>query len=232
MRKLENSAGMKTKVKSIQKQDIPAGNFLSWLHHTREAQITGEGTSVPCSECRACCTSSYFIHIKPEERQTLARIPEELLFSAPGLPEGNMVLGYDKNGHCPMFINNECSIYEDRPQTCRDYDCRVFPATALSPGKDKPLISQRATRWTFDFPSPQDQRHMAAVQAAAQFLKKHVEDFSSEFVPKNPTQQAVLAIRVYPVFLNFSDTSEKTNPEDKNPKIVQAVLDAYIEFLI
>ena len=144
-----------------QEPEISTDGFLSWLRRTRQAQRTDEGISVPCGACRACCTSSYFIHIRPDETETLAKIPQELLFAAPGLPKGHVVLGYDKNGHCPMFIDNQCSIYADRPQTCRTYDCRIFPATGIPAGSEKPLIAQQAGRWKFAFPTTQDHKHFA-----------------------------------------------------------------------
>jgi hypothetical protein len=30
----------------------------------------------------------------------------------------------NKNGGCAMFIDNKCSIYDDRPLACRQFDCR------------------------------------------------------------------------------------------------------------
>jgi Fe-S-cluster containining protein len=163
---------------------------------------------VPCGDCRGCCTSSYFIHVRPDEKETLAHIPKKLLFAAPGLPKGNLLMGYNERGHCPMFVDNQCSIYAHRPQTCRDYDCRVFPATGLSPGDEKPLISRQADRWKFAFTSPEDRKHLAAVRAAAKFLRRHADLFPEGFVPANPTQQAVLALRIYEVFLDSPPASK------------------------
>ena len=90
-----------------EQQDLPAGGFSSWLRRTRSAQLEEDGVDVPCGECNACCKSSYFIHIRPEETQTLARIPGELLFAAPGLPEGNVLLGYYEIGHSLMLIDEK-----------------------------------------------------------------------------------------------------------------------------
>jgi hypothetical protein len=74
-----------------------------WLQEFTDAQYLEKGASVPCGDCRGCCTSGYFIHIQPHEKATLAAIPKKLLFPAPGLPKGNVLLGYRENGHCPMF---------------------------------------------------------------------------------------------------------------------------------
>jgi hypothetical protein len=188
---------------------LQTDGFSSWLRNTRRALRTDSGAEVLCGECKACCTSSYFIHIKPEEIQTLERIPEELMFAAPGLPEGNMLLGFDEKGHCPMFINNKCSIYDYRPQTCRQYDCRIFTATGLHVDGDRVLISRQAGLWKFNFPEQQDQKDFSAVQSAAKFIQDHAECFPPGFIPGNSPQQAVLAIKVYKVFLNLNGETKK-----------------------
>lgn len=157
---------------------------------------------VPCGDCRLCCTSSYFIHIKSDETEALARIPRDLLFPAPGLPQGFKLLGYDEKGHCPMFIENQCSIYEHRPQACRKYDCRIFPATGLSLEKERMRLSQHTERWKFSFESEIDHSLFAAVRAAARFILEYADTFPAGFIPANLPQQAVFAIKVYEVFLS------------------------------
>jgi len=210
-----------------EQQDLPAGRFSSWLRRTRSAQAKENGADVPCGECNACCRSSYFIHIRPEETQTLARIPREFLFAAPGLPEGHVLLGYDENGHCPMLIDNKCSIYAHRPLTCRTYDCRIFPAAGLAAGDDdKALITQQIRRWQFSFPTKLDHHQQAAVQAAARFLRERAECFPAGVVPSNSTQLAILAIKVYDVFLKYSDESGKTGRVPPDLEVVKAVIEA------
>ena len=214
----------------IQEQNMPVGGFLSWLLRTRRALITEAAVDVPCGECRACCTSSYFIHIGPDETETLARIPKELLFPAPRLPKGNVLLGYDKKGHCPLFINNTCSIYDQRPRTCATYDCRIFPATGLSAGDDRALICQQARRWKFDFPTTEDHRAFSAVRAAAAFLRERAVCFPAGFVPSNTTQQAVIAIEVYEVFLSVAQESLNSESADIEGGIAEAIIVAYKRF--
>ncbi len=213
-----------------ERKAIPAGDFSSWLRRFRQAQQLQETMEVPCGSCRACCTSSYFIHIGPGETRTLARIPRKLLFPAPGLPKGHVVMGYDEKGHCPMFADNECSIYEDRPQTCRDYDCRVFPASGLSAGDNKPLISAQAERWRFSFPADEGRRRIDAAKRAARFLRKYASLFPGGFVPQNPTQQAVVALKVHEVFLEPSADPAPGETNDSIKNICGAVVDAYKRF--
>ena len=119
--------------------------------------------AVPCGSCRACCTSSQFVHIAPDETDTLAHVPTALRFPAPGLPRGHVVLGYDEHGWCPMLVDDTCSIYEHRPRTCRTYDCRVFAATGVDPGRTQPAIAERVASWRFDV---DDRRRWDAVRAA------------------------------------------------------------------
>ena len=219
-------------VKDIAEQQyLPAGRFSSWLRRTRSAQKKEDGADVPCGECTACCTSSYFVHIRPEETQALSWIPRELLFPAPGLPKGNVLLGYDENGHCPMLVDDKCSIYEHRPLTCRTYDCRVFTAAGMTAGDDdKALITQRVQRWQFSHPTKRDRHQHAAVQAAARFLRERAEYFPAGFVPSNPTQLAILAIKVSDVFLKYIDESGKTGGISPDLEIAQAVIEASEKF--
>lgn len=181
---------------------LPAGDFSTWLKQTRDAQLKPMDIDVACGTCTACCTSSYFIHIRPDDKAAIAHIPKELMFPAPGLPKGNMVLGFDENGHCPMLVDNRCSIYEHRPQTCRTYDCRLFTAVGIAAGgDDKKLINQQAERWLFNYPSLRDHTEQQAVSAAITFLQSNEKLFPVDFVPVNSTQLALLAIKVYHVFL-------------------------------
>jgi Fe-S-cluster containining protein len=182
---------------------LPAGNFSSWLSGMQRA-LRGEAASdVACDDCTACCTSSQFVHIGPEETATLAHIPSELLFAAPRLPKGHLVLGYDQNGHCPMLVDHQCSIYEHRPVTCRTYDCRIFPAVGMEQEPaDKPAIARQAQRWEFTFDTRADRDRYAATRAAATMLRDQPGRSSGGVVPSNPTQLAVLAIEIHADFLS------------------------------
>jgi hypothetical protein len=189
--------------------DLPAGDFSSWLSDMQSALRGDRGSDVPCNGCTACCTSSQFVHIGPDETDTLSHIPAELLFPAPRLPRGHVLLGYDERGHCPMLIDNQCSIYEHRPQACRTYDCRVFPAAGLEiDDDDKVLIAQRANRWQFNFPQPADRDQHDAVRAAATFIREHEDLLPTGSAPANVTQHAVLAIEMHAEFLR---SDEKTD---------------------
>ncbi len=181
--------------------DLPAGDFATWLIEIREA-IEGEGTTdVPCGTCVSCCSSSQFVHIAPDERDALAHIPKALLFPAPRLPRGHVLMGYDEHGRCPMLRAAGCSIYEHRPRTCRTYDCRVFPAAGVLPDEpDKALIASQATRWQFTFHDAETVNAAAAARAAAEFLRNRASDLG-EAAPHTTTQLAVAAIEAHDLFI-------------------------------
>jgi len=194
--------------------------------------MTGSGVDVPCGDCNACCRSSYFIHIRPDETQTIANINRKLLFAAPGLPKGNLVMGYDQHGHCPMLIADKCSVYAHRPHTCRAYDCRIFTATGISAGDDdnKIQVNQRIQRWQFSYPEKRDLDEYAAVQAAALFLREHADCFPTGVVPSNATQLAVMAIKVYEVFLTDNDDLSETGRVTPDLEVAQAIIEVNEQF--
>ena len=175
--------------------DLDAGPFSSWLAGMQGALRGERASDVPCDGCTACCTSSQFVHIEPDETETLAHIPEALLFPAPLAPLGHVLLGYDERGHCPMLVDDRCSIYEHRPRTCRTYDCRIFPATGIAVDAhdpDKDAIARRARRWRFSFPSDDDRSEYEAVRSAA---SSPLDD--DQLGPKpSATQRAVVAIEI------------------------------------
>lgn len=216
---------------ATEQQDPPAGDFSSWLCHARSALITESGTEVDCGECIACCISSLFIHIRPEETRTLGRIRKDILVAAPGLPKGHVLLGYDKNGFCPMLINGKCSIYEHRPLTCRNYDCRVFTAAGITAGgRDRARITERVRRWKFSCPTERDRDEHLAIQAAAKFIQEHAEYFPGGKIPSNPGQLAILAIKVYDVFLKKDGGPAKTGCASSDIEVANAIVEACREF--
>ena len=178
---------------------LDAGPFSEWLRSVRAALSGGGDADVPCGGCSACCTTSHFVHVGPEEARTLARIPRELLFPAPGLPDGNVLLGYDEHGRCPMLAGGRCSVYDDRPLTCRTYDCRVFAAAGID--ADRAPITRLTRRWEFSYPTQDDRDRHAAVRAAARFARERAQCFTGALPPDDPVGVALLALKVSDVFL-------------------------------
>jgi Fe-S-cluster containining protein len=206
---------------------LPAGAFAAWLAGMERALGHQGESDVPCGACTSCCTSSQFVHIEPDETETLARIPVALQFPAPRAPKGHVLLGYDERGRCPMLIDDACSIYEHRPRTCRTYDCRVFPATGVvieDPAQQ--AIARRAQRWEFDHPAEADRVEHEAVRAAAVFIRDHEDQLPESIVPVNATQRAVLAIRVHDAFLRDEGEAGRRVIADPDAVVFDAVVRA------
>ncbi len=209
---------------------MPAGEFSQWLHSTWHAQQGGNaGANVPCGDCNACCRSSMFIHIRADETRSLKRIPKQLLFPVPGLPKGHVLMGYDRNGRCPMLVDDRCSIYQDRPQTCRDYDCRIFAATGIAlDEKVQADIAAQVKAWRFTYPAERDRQEHEAVRAAAMFLQQNARLFPPRALPLNPVQLALTALKVYTVFHDLMQPGMGTRRGDT--EIVKAIMAALEQF--
>ncbi|HEX5585867.1 MAG TPA: hypothetical protein VFZ17_01030, partial [Acidimicrobiia bacterium] len=158
-------------------QPLAGGDFASWLTSMRGALRGEHDAVVPCGSCVACCTASQFVHVGPDEHDALAHIPSTLLFPAPGLPRGHVVLGYDEHGCCPMLVDGQCSIYDHRPRACRTYDCRIFTAAGVEPdGVGTAAIAARVRRWRFEYPRDRDRALQHAVRAAAAHARRGGDD--------------------------------------------------------
>ena len=214
------------KPQSPRTPELPAGGFSEWLCRTRSALVDESGADVPCGGCSACCTTSHFVHVRPDETDTLAHIPHELLFPAPGLPRGNVLLGYDKAGRCPMLTGDLCSIYEQRPLTCRNYDCRVFAAAGIA--ADQQAITLRTRRWKFGYAAQDDRDRHASVRAAAAFLQTHTGSFPAAAALRDPMHVAILAVKVCDVFAGGGAPGASGGALDA--EIVKAVMKAGARF--
>jgi uncharacterized protein len=182
-------------------QPIAAGPFGQWLQQARAALQGNGGMDVPCGDCVGCCTSSYSILLRPRDA-ALDVVPVKFLSSVPGLAYPHAKMNPLANGHCPMFQQGKCSIYAQRPQTCLDYDCRVFAAAGIPTGDNRPVINRRIRQWRFTYESTVDSQAHVAVQAAAAFLASHAAMFPNGWLPNNPSGIAVLAVKIYEVFMD------------------------------
>ena len=206
------------------KVKVSAGVFSSWLRRCRYMLLADTGMDVPCGDCRACCTSSKFVTVRPDEKVTLSRIPEKYLFRAPLQPGGNLVMGYDENGHCPMFRENRCTIYHDRPAACRNFDCRVFSAAGVQPDGKDAAICRQVNLWKFEYPCDSDRYLHKCVGDAARFIKDKPHRFPGGRVPEDTVQIAISSIKACTVFIT-EQNGPAIGQTDKAAavRIVQAV---------
>ena len=60
-------------------QDLPAGDFSSWLRLAPDALFGRRRNRCGLRDCIDGCIVSQFIHIEPEESEVLGRVPREIL---------------------------------------------------------------------------------------------------------------------------------------------------------
>lgn len=196
-----------------------AGEFLDWLQDTLAAFTSGQGASVPCGDCRACCRAGYFIPVRHHEWSTLAAIPARLLVGPPGTGgDGDQLISTTRRGDCALLRDGACAIYRDRPQACRDYDCRLFAAAGIQSGLGG--IDRQAGRWRFRYDGEESRRTHAAVRAAARFVVEHAQAFPGGRVPQRPADIAVVALKSHRVFLGA--TRQWRVPEEVARAVVHA----------
>jgi hypothetical protein len=181
-------------------QPVDAGPFGKWLA-TMRAVLRGErDADVPCGNCIGCCVSSYPIPLRPEDVRARAEVPEAFLLGRTGSGE-RWLMGFREDGRCPFMNERKCGIYADRPQTCRDYDCRIYAAAGVVPDGERPVIEQRVREWVFTFESDAQRAEAAAVRRAARFVRANAALFPASVRAGSATAAAVLAVKAYPVFM-------------------------------
>jgi len=189
---------------------VSGGEFSRWLHDYLRAQTAAEPTGdVPCGDCNACCKASYFIPIRSEERETIALIPASRLTRAANDNEPKWALDQSYGGSCPMLVDDACSIYAQRPRTCRRYDCRVFFATGVGPGSGpRTAVNERVWRWRFDYPSELVVASQSAVLSAVAFLQRCANLINP--APTNTAELAKASVLVHELFLEPTTQTDAT----------------------
>lgn len=202
---------------------IDAGPFGRWLVQAQAALRGRGGMHVPCGECVGCCTSHYSILLRPDDA-ALDIVPASVLSAVPGMHYPHAKMNPRGDGTCPMFNAGRCSIYAQRPQTCLDYDCRVFAAAGLEAGQDKPVINRRIREWKFSYESDAERALHRAIQSAARFIQHHADAFPAGWVPRVPAGVAVLALKVHHLFITSNQPMASIADQ------VTAVMQASIAF--
>jgi Fe-S-cluster containining protein len=76
-------------------------------------------TDVPCGECNKCCSLSPHLTTEEFESGKYAYT----FYKVDGEDNPVVAIPRNKNG-CMYLIENKCSIYADRPLSCKQFDCR------------------------------------------------------------------------------------------------------------
>ena len=199
---------------------VPAGSFGVWLSGMR-AVLRGQcEADVPCGDCVGCCVSTYMIPLRPDDSQVLGSVPDRYLMIERQGAGIRYQMKPREDGTCPVFNDGGCSLYAHRPQTCRDYDCRVYSATGLVPDGDRPVIRERVEAWRFSYSSETELADARAIRSAAAFLLANRAAFPPGFRMESAAAAAVLAMKVYPVFREGRDQGI---PEHTVARILEAL---------
>lgn len=176
---------------------------------------------VPCDGCVGCCVSSYAIALRPADKVALSAVPaRHLRLPVTG---GLAMMGYREDGTCPMLETGRCTIYADRPQTCRDYDCRIYAATGLMPDGQRPVIQERVREWRFEYLREEEAEQREALVRAAAFIREHAALFPPAARAQSAAAAAVLAVKAWPLFVN----KKGDGPKDLSPlELTGRVLEA------
>jgi uncharacterized protein len=202
---------------------IDAGAFSEWLAAMR-AVLRGEREAdVPCGGCVGCCVSSYPIPLRPGDELARAQVPEQYLLGSAATGE-RWLMGFREDGSCPFLEARSCSIYAGRPQTCRDYDCRIYAAAGLLPDGNRPVIAERVSAWKFTYASDQEQRDARAVREAAQFIQANRARFPPAMRAGSATAVAVLSVKIYPLFISGMPAQQPVE------QLLRLVIDAVRDF--
>jgi hypothetical protein len=181
---------------------VDAGSFGAWLAAMRAVLRGEKSADVPCGSCTGCCVSSYPIPLRTTDHVALERVPSRYLHLPAGAGSGFARMGFRDDGSCPLLSASGCSIYSDRPQTCRDYDCRIYAAAGLLPDGERPVIRQRVLAWQFGHETAEDQALAAALRRAADFICSHAALFPVAMRAGSATAAAVLAVKTCELFLD------------------------------
>lgn len=137
------------------------GSLTRWLRHL-EADLKRDRVEVPCGSCRACCSDPHFhANLTEHEAQRFAYVEYC----------GQKVLPKKADGTCVHLIGGNCSIYAERPRTCRIFDCRYF-MFGLPLHNDCTVMREAVEQWEpFKLPTTEDKVAFGACLAIVMALQ-------------------------------------------------------------
>ncbi len=148
----------------------PNGALLTFLRKTEQGLKQGT-LDVPCKGCTACCRDPLmYVDVTDEEAQRLQtrRIDEN----------GRLEVARKPNGECVYLIDNKCTIYAQRPNACRKYDCRFALLGAPLAGADI-VRREGVEQWErFKLPSREDKLAYLAIRMVVAMQSKQDPDLN------------------------------------------------------
>lgn len=134
----------------------PLGSPSTWLRKFYRGLDAGS-VDVPCGDCTVCCRSFEFIVLADSEKDK---------YNHHLLDDGRPVLDMTEEGHCGYLTETGCSVYEDRPLNCRQFDCRSLAHCGLFP-EDYPELSIIVKNWEVELKTEEDKVLSMALRMAS-----------------------------------------------------------------
>ncbi|NVJ25128.1 MULTISPECIES: YkgJ family cysteine cluster protein [Myxococcus] len=131
--------------------------------------------STLCLRCGMCCDGTLFTHVslQPEEAQALEKRGVPVDRREDGVPALAQ--------HCSALDGRTCTVYSDRPASCRRYHCQLFAALSEKEVTlDEALgIVDQAHAWVdaiaSELPPPTPGEPRSVMQRARRAAKAHPE---------------------------------------------------------
>lgn len=142
-------------------------DFLPWLSsvlqviYRLENGDTKAAVKVPCGTCTLCCQNNRTVLTEEEAQNPIYKAEWHGLDAS---KEGvNWFIPKDKDGRC-IHLGEGCNIFEDRPATCRTFDCRK----RIVAGMRDPHTLEMAKQWDMSrWFSKENELFISAIQSAA-----------------------------------------------------------------
>ena len=96
-------------------------NILAGVKEGEELRRSVQG-NVPCDGCTLCCRGDAIRMLPGDDLSKFQTIPHDHF-------KGHLMLAHKANGECVYLYGQGCTIQTDKPQMCREMDCRQLART-------------------------------------------------------------------------------------------------------
>jgi len=103
--------------------------FAAVARRISRERTSGASAVVDCGTCTMCC----------RELQRIALTPAEL--ASPVLRHDGKHLLRQPDGSCTHLVGGSCEVYDQRPRSCRTFDCRAL-AVAMCKALSAPGVTR------------------------------------------------------------------------------------------
>ena len=117
----------------------PSGSFGALARDLWRSRESGQA-SVPCGGCTACCRDPAMpIDLAEDEVGRYAEAVQDET-------KRSWSLRKRADGSCVYLIDDRCSIYADRPSSCRMYDCRAH-LLGMPLSENRKVVNDAVMQW-------------------------------------------------------------------------------------